>query len=163
MLRIYSSISPDYFLLCTKPAGGRMSHTFCRMWINKWPPLLSTFEWNQNQKPVGPLNISALIIPPKCCLVHSHGHPTVSTFKWDSPSLAHACTRRQAPTDLLCSKAFLMHVLNESQRIDGLSTITFPWDRLSCNEVSRMEKEKKKKWAEQKCRMSGEKLEWVPR
>lgn len=32
---------------------------------------------------------------------------------------------RQAPTDLLCSKAFLTHVLNESQRIDGLGIITF--------------------------------------
>lgn len=34
-------------------------------------------------------------------------------------------TSRQAPTDLLCSKAFLMHVLNESQRIDGPGIITF--------------------------------------
>lgn len=31
----------------------------------------------------------------------------------------------QAPTDLLCSKAFLMHVLNESQCMDGLGIITF--------------------------------------
>lgn len=40
-------------------------------------------------------------------------------------------TSRQAPTDLLCCKAFLMHVLNESQRIDGLGIITFSWGRLS--------------------------------
>lgn len=38
---------------------------------------------------------------------------------------------RQAPTDLLCCKAFLMHVLNESQRIDGLGIITFSRGRLS--------------------------------
>lgn len=39
---------------------------------------------------------------------------------------------RQAPTDLLWCKAFLMHVLNESQRIDGLRIITFSRGRLSC-------------------------------
>lgn len=43
------------------------------------------------------------------------------------PRFPHAYTSRQAPTDLLCCKAFLMHVLNESQRIDGLRlrVITF--------------------------------------
>lgn len=40
-------------------------------------------------------------------------------------------TSRQAPTDLLCYKAFLMHVLNESQRIDGLGIIGFSRGRLS--------------------------------
>lgn len=70
----------------------------------------------------------------KCISPHSEYHEVGFTrMETHQNSTMSSCfllfpivyTSRQAPTDLLCSKAFLMHVLNESQRIDGPGIITF--------------------------------------
>lgn len=64
-----------------------------------------------------------------------------------SPSVCPlAYTSRRAPTGPLCGEAFLMHVLNESQRSDGLRIITFSLRQGSAalNEPHRGKKKKKK-------------------
>lgn len=141
MLGFYSSISLQYFLLTAggKTAGCRNDADFHLSVL--LPPSKNVytdfpdphFKQHSFQERGSKLTLLEDLTHVETAVCFTLMDTQQYQYSSEIPlRLPHAFTSRQAPADLLCCKAFLMHVLNESQRIDGLRIITFSRDRLSC-------------------------------
>ena len=113
-----------YVLLC-------LNRINWRFWTDLWPHRHISIQWCFMS-----LNSS------KHAFSHTsmQSHSVSRQYQYSEeipPRFPHAYTSRQAPTDLLCCKAFLMRVLNESKRIDGPRIITFSREQLSFSKWSR--------------------------
>lgn len=119
MLGFYSSITLHYFML----AAGKNLQWSCKPCLRTdfhFLIVLNNLLYGNNNKIQHfaiLIGMMLVVLHVLCCVARIVRVPILSTS-------------RQAPTDLLCCKAFLMHVLNESQRIDGPGIITFSRGRL---------------------------------